>query len=412
MIRVDEQRLWQSHLDMSRVGATSGGGVTRLALTDEDRDGRDLFVNWCRAAGCTIKIDAMGSIFARREGASDHLDPVVTGSHNDTQPKGGRFDGTYGVLAGLEVIRTLNDHNVRTQRPIEVVVWTNEEGVRFRPPMIASAVRAGKISVEAALACTDPEGRTIGEELQRIGYRGADTVEHSMAAYFEAHIEQGPILEKGGLEVGVVTGVIGIRAYDVTLTGQDAHAGPTPMDERRDALLAAAGIIVRIYQLARALGGYARCTVGQLRVEPNAPSVIPGKAVFSVDCRHEDNTQLEALCQAVGRICREVSKEHGVDCDINEYWAFPPVVFDNACVSSVERECRTLNYAHRRLLSGAGHDAVHIAAIAPTAMIFVPCKEGLSHNESEYASPRHLAAGCNVLLHAMLNVANHCVHGG
>jgi N-carbamoyl-L-amino-acid hydrolase len=295
-IRIDSERLWDSLMDLARIGATDKGGVCRLALTDLDRQARDQFRAWCEEAGCTITIDQIGNIFARRHGLDDTLPPVITGSHLDTQPTGGKFDGNYGVMAGLEVIRTLNDFNYRTKRPIEVVVWTNEEGSRFAPAMVASGVFAGVFDLEYGLSRTDVDGRTIGEELRRIGYAGtAEVGGRPVAAFFEAHIEQGPILETEGKTIGVVEGVQGIRWYEVSLRGQEAHAGSTPMPRRRDALAGAARMVTAVNHMALANPPYACATVGMLSVSPNSRNVIPGAVFFTIDLRHPDGSVLERM---------------------------------------------------------------------------------------------------------------------
>ena len=403
ILGIDGNRLWQSLMDMARIGATPAGGCCRLALTDEDKAGRDLFVSWCSDAGCRISIDDMGNIFARRPGSQHHRAPVVTGSHLDTQPHGGRFDGVYGVLAGLEVIRTLNDHGIETEAPVDVVVWTNEEGARFAPAMLASGVFAGLFDRSFAHARSDGSGATLGEELERTGYLGDEPCgERRLDSYFEAHIEQGPILERERETIGVVLGGQGQRWYEVTLTGRDAHAGSTPLADRRDALVAAAGIVLAVRHVARKQAPDGVGTVGHVNVTPNSRNTIPGSVWLTVDLRHPDDGVLDAMDAEFRKQVGEACRSEGVVCEIDEIWHNPPAQFDNACVDAVRRTAGIFGYAHRDMVSGAGHDACQVCRTTPTAMIFVPCAEGISHNEAESAEPSDLEAGCNVLLHVIL----------
>ncbi len=405
-VRVDGDRLWQSLMDLAEIGATEKGGVCRLALTDLDRQARDLFVSWVEAAGCTVKVDAMGNIFARRPGKDDSLPPVMTGSHLDTQPTGGKFDGCFGVMAGVEVLRALNDHGIETDAPIEVAVWTNEEGSRFAPAMIASGVFAGVFDLDYGLSRADPDGVTIGEELKRIGYNGSEPMGgRPIGAFFEAHIEQGPILEAEEKTVGVVTGVQGIRWYEITLIGQDAHSGTTPMNRRKDALLGVSRIVDAVNRIALDHGPDGCGTVGMVQVMPNSRNVIPGRVFFTVDLRHPDAAVLQTMGEELGKVVTEVAEAIGLTVDFNEIWYSPPVVFAPHLVSSVRGGATEFGYAHRDIVSGAGHDACYIARVAPTAMVFVPCRDGISHNETEYAAPADLEAGCNVLLQAMIQAA-------
>jgi len=405
-LRVDGGQLWNSLMAMSEVGATPAGGSCRLALSDEDKAGRDLFVAWCETAGCAVTVDDMGNIFARRAGRRDDLPPVVAGSHLDTQPHGGKFDGVYGVLAGLEVIRTLNDHDVATEAPIEVAVWTNEEGSRFAPAMVSSGVFAGLFERDYALGRQDADGKTIGEELARIGYLGTESCGACpLGAFFEAHIEQGPILEREDETIGVVMGGQGQRWYDVTVEGQDSHAGSTPLPGRRDALVAASAMIAAVRRVAECHPPHAVGTVGQLEVNPNSRNTIPGVVRFSVDLRHPDDATLAVMDEAFRAAAEDAAHGESVALTIDQIWHNPPVAFDADCITAVRAAAADLGYAHRDMVSGAGHDACQICRVAPTAMIFVPCAGGLSHNEAESAEPADLEAGCNVLLHAMLNRA-------
>ena len=377
-----------------------------MALTDEDKAGRDCFVQWCEEAGCSITVDNMGNIFARRSGSDADIPPVAAGSHLDTQPHGGKFDGVYGVLAGLEVIRTLNDHKVQTKAPIEVVVWTNEEGARFAPAMLASAVFAGVFDVQYGLSRTDVDGRTVGEELARIGYDGAQHCgDHNLGAFFEAHIEQGPILENEAKTIGVVLGGQGSRWYDVSVFGQDSHAGSTPMPGRKDALVAAADMIKAAQQLALAHPPNAVATVGQLHVLPNSRNTIPGEVRFTIDLRHFDDAVLKTLGKEIQRRLSDIANQHGLEMSLEEIWYQPPVHFDENCVHAVRSAAEALGLPARDIVSGAGHDAFPVSTVAPTGMIFVPCAGGISHNESESATKHDIGAGANVLLHAMLHRA-------
>jgi len=404
--RIDGGRLWDSLMAMAKIGPGVAGGSRRLALSDEDLAGRNLFIGWAEQAGCEISFDQMGNIFARRAGRDMSLPAVMTGSHLDTQPTGGRFDGVYGVLAGLEVIRTLNDMEIETEAPVEVVVWSNEEGSRFPPPMIGSGVFAGVFDLDNGLNRHDSDGKTIGEELKRIGHAGAVPCGgRPIGAYFEAHIEQGPILEAEGKTIGIVTGAQGQRWYEVTVIGQEAHAGPTPMNRRRDALVGAARMVEIVNRIGRQNAPFACATVGVLEVSPNSRNTIPGRVFFSVDFRHPEEETLTGMDEELRRACLEVARALHLSVEVKEFWHSPPTSFDPACVAAVRGATLAAGYSHRDIISGAGHDAVYIARVAPTAMIFVPCEDGISHNEVENAKPEDLEAGCNVLLHALLERA-------
>ena len=393
-------------MTMAEIGPGEEGGSRRLALTDEDKEGRDLFIQWCQQAGCDITIDDLGNIFARRSGTNDELPPVVAGSHLDTQPHGGKFDGIYGVLAALEVVRTLNDHDVSTKAPLEIVMWTNEEGSRFAPAMIASGVFSGLFEKDFAYSREDSEGNTLLDELKRIGYLGEQSCgDHPIGALFEAHIEQGPILEKNSHQIGVVIGGQGQRWFDVVIKGQDSHAGSTPMPGRRDALVASADLIQFIQSLAFDHAPHGVGTVGELQVSPNSRNTIPGKVALSVDIRNPSDDVLLTMTEQLYAKCEQIRQTHGVELEIDEIWHCPPVVFDERCVNAVRNAAAMGQYRHQDIVSGAGHDACQVCRVAPTAMIFVPCEGGLSHNEQESAEPADLEAGCNVLLHAMIEVA-------
>ena len=406
-LRTDGARLWVSLMEMAKIGATEKGGVCRLALTDLDRESRDLFARWCEEAGCTISVDKMGNMFARRPGRNNDLPPIMTGSHLDSQPTGGKYDGVYGVLAGLEVVRTLNDLKIETEAPIEVAVWTNEEGSRFAPAMVASGVFAGVFDLDYGLSRADLDGKTMGEELRRIGYAGPEDVGgREVGAYFEAHIEQGPILENEEKTIGVVTGAQGQRWYEVTVTGQEAHAGPTPMHSRKDALVGAARMVGEVNRIGLENQPNACATVGLMQVSPNSRNVIPGTVFFCVDFRHPKDEVLSGMDAELRKACADIAAEIGLEMDFEEIWYSPPVAFDEACVSAVRTACEGGDIPHMDIVSGAGHDACYLSRVAPTAMVFTPCLNGISHNEIESAEPEHLEAGCNVLLQAMIERAN------
>ncbi|WP_454673570.1 Zn-dependent hydrolase [Achromobacter pestifer] len=406
-LSINGKRLWQSLMDLARIGATPKGGNCRLALTALDGQGRDLVTGWMREAGMTVRVDQVGNIFARRNGRNNELPPVMTGSHIDTQPTGGKFDGCYGVLAGLEVMRTLNDASIETEAPLEVAIWTNEEGSRFVPVMMGSGVFAGKFPLDTALSARDAQGITVRDELQAIGYAGADPVGgRPVDAYFEAHIEQGPILEHEEKVIGVVTGSLGLRWYDITVTGMEMHAGPTPMAIRRDALFAASFLLQAVINIANSHQPHGRGTVGEIHAHPGSRNVIPGQVRFTADLRHEDEATLTRMDQAWRRACDDIAVAHGVQVDLKDVQYFRPTPFDADLVDKVRQGAASRQLPAMNIVTGAGHDAVYMAAVAPTAMIFVPCKDGISHNEIEDAQPEHLEAGCNVLLDAMVARAN------
>ena len=406
-LRVNADRLWDSLMRMAQIGATGKGGVNRQTLTDLGREARDLFISWCREAGCSIRIDPTGNIFARRAGRCPGHRAVLAGSHLDTQPAGGKFDGACGVLAALEVVRTLNDLDHVTERPIEVVVWTNEEGCRFAPSMMGSGVFAGQFDARTVAATTDAYGRSFGAELERIGYRGADQVSvDEIAAYFELHIEQGPVLEQEGKTIGVVTGAQGQRWFDLAVTGQEAHAGPTPMKTRRDALLGAARIVEVVNRIGREHLPGACATVGQLDVHPNSRNTIPGRVSFTVDLRHPEEERLSSMRSALEAEAAAICSAAGLHLSLEEIWHQSPLHFDAGCIDAVRRGAATVGCDAMEIVSGAGHDACHIAERAPTAMIFIPCAGGISHNEMEDAAKEDCAAGCNVLLHAVTERAS------
>ena len=397
--RAKKDRLWDAHMELARIGATPGGGVGRLALTDLDREARDLFVGWCEAAGCRVRVDRIGNIFARRPGVDDSLAPVMTGSHLDTQPLGGRFDGIFGVLAGLEAVRALNDAGVTLRRPFDVVVWTDEEGARFRSGVMGSGVFCEPGKLEAALAMTDEAGASVGGELTRIGYDGPEPVGgFPVHAYFEAHIEQGPILETEGKTIGVVQGAQASRRFRVTVEGEEGHAGTLPMTLRRDALLQAARMIDAINKIAFRHEPRPVITVGAIHNRPNSPNTVPGQTVFTIDSRHPHAATLAAIDEEMRTACAEIAEAGGVSLAIEQTSDNAPAAFDPRCVASVGAAAEALGLSKREIYSGAGHDACNLSHIAPTGMIFVPCEKGISHNEKENARPEDLAAGCDVLI--------------
>ncbi|MCF7697319.1 Zn-dependent hydrolase [Mycetohabitans sp. B2] len=405
-LKVNGKRLWDSLIEMARIGATPRGGVCRLALTDLDKQARDLIVDWAKAAGCTVSVDRMGNVFMRRAGRDDTLPPVVTGSHADSQPTGGRFDGIYGVLGGLEVIRALNDHGIVTERPIETVIWTNEEGSRFAPAMVASGVFAGVFSLEYGLSRKDVDGKTIGDELSRIGYAGEQPCGgRPIHAAFELHIEQGPILESENKTIGVVTDAQGQRWYEIVLAGQEAHAGPTPMPRRRDALLGASRVVQLVNEIGLRHAPLACATVGMMQVHPNSRNVIPGRVLFTVDFRHPSDDVLARMDAELREGIAQIADAGRLDAQVEQIFYYAPVPFDATCVRSVRAAAERFGYSHRDIVSGAGHDACYLAQVTPTSMIFVPCIDGISHNEVEDAKPEWIEAGANVLLHAMLERA-------
>jgi N-carbamoyl-L-amino-acid hydrolase len=404
-LRINGNRLWQSLMEMAKIGATKKGGCNRQTLTDEDKRGRDLFTSWCNEIGCSITIDAIGNIFARRPGRNNNLAPILTGSHLDTQPTGGKFDGVYGVLAGLEVLRTFEDQQIVTESPIEVAVWTNEEGSRFAPALLGSGVWSGAFEIEQAYAITDKSGKSVGEELDRIGYKGkADACARPLKAAFEVHIEQGPILEKENLQIGVLTGIQGLRWYDLVIDGESCHAGPTPMQDRRDPFMAAAPIIAGCYQIAEQFAPWGRATIGDIKVEPGSRNTVPERLIVNVDLRHPDAEILDKMDRAFRDLVANECKNHSLEFQVNECWHMPVTKFAPRCVDAVRSATENLGYSNMEMVSGAGHDSLYIASVAPTSMIFVPCENGISHNENENAKLEDLEAGCNVLMHAILEI--------
>ena len=405
-LRINGDRLWDTIHEIAKIGPGIAGGSNRQTLTDDDARGRDLFKSWCDAAGMTMGVDEMGTMFARREGSEPGLDPVYVGSHLDTQPTGGRYDGVLGVLSGLELIRTLNDLGIKTRRPIVVVNWTNEEGARFAPAMLASGVFAGIHTLDYAYGRKDPEGKSFGDELKRIGWLGHEKVgARKMHAYFEYHIEQGPILEAEHKQIGVVTHGQGLWWLEFTLTGKEAHTGSTPMNLRVNAGLAMARIFEMVQRVAMenqpgAVGG-----VGQVFFSPNSRNVLPGKVVFTVDIRSPDLAKLNAMRARIEAEAPKICEALGVKCAVEAVGHFDPVTFDPTLVARVRSAAERLGYSHMNIISGAGHDACWTNRVAPSTMIMCPCVDGLSHNEAENISKEWAQAGADVLLHAVLETA-------
>jgi N-carbamoyl-L-amino-acid hydrolase len=402
-LRIAGERLWSSLMETARFGATPKGGLCRLSLSQEDAAVRRWFVAACEGAGCTVRVDQLGNIFARREGSEPGLAPIAMGSHLDTQPTGGRFDGILGVLAGLEVIRSLNDAGVVTRHPIEVIDWTNEEGARFAPAMLASGVFVGAFDLSFAHAREDKAGVSLGAALEAIGFKGQDPVgDHPLAGFFELHIEQGPVLEDAALEIGVVIGVQGIRWWDVKVMGLACHAGTTPMALRRDALQAAARLAIAVDEIGRAEPGVSLSTIGVFEAWPGSRNTVPEHVTLSVDLRHPRSDGLDAMERAFRARAGEIAQDLAVEIEITPVWSSAPVEFAPRCIDAVRGAVEALGYSRQDIVSGAGHDSVYISRLAPTAMIFVPCEDGISHNEAENITPTQAEAGANVLLHAVL----------
>jgi len=412
-LQVNAKRLWDTIMETANIGGTAVGGICRQALTDNDRRVRDWFVKECESIGCTVTVDEVGNIFAHRRGKNNSLPPIAMGSHLDTQPSGGKFDGIVGVLSGLEVVRTLNDASYVTSAPLEVVNWTNEEGSRFAPPMLGSGVFAGVFDLDFAYSRKDRDGRKFGEELERIGYGGkVKCGDHRLGAYFELHIEQGPVLEAENKMIGVVTGVQSQRWYEVTVTGRESHAGSTPMHLRKDAMLACARMVEAINQIALSHAPLAVSTVGLVEVNPNSRNVIPGSVFFSVDLRHPNDTVLGEMDKELKAAVEKVVTAMGLKAKLDNFWSAPSVKFDEVCIDAVRTTVEDLGYSYRYMISGAGHDAVYIARVAPTAMIFIPCQNGISHNELENTEPEYVAAGANTLLSTIIGHDKAVQHSG
>ncbi|SLN42740.1 N-carbamoyl-L-amino acid hydrolase [Roseovarius albus] len=405
-LRVNGDRLWDSLMEMAKIGPGVAGGNNRQTLTDEDAEGRALFQKWCEDAGCTMGLDQMGNMFASWGGTDPDALPVYVGSHLDTQPTGGKYDGVLGVLSGLEILRSLNDLGIKTKHPIVVTNWTNEEGTRFAPAMLSSGVFAGIHTQDWAYEREDAEGKTFGDELKRIGWRGDEEVgARKMHAFFELHIEQGPILEAGEKDIGVVTHGQGLSWTQVTITGKDSHTGSTPMPLRKNAGLGMARVLEKVDEIAWSHAPHAVGAAGHIDVYPNSRNVIPGQAVFTVDFRSPDLSVIEDMEARLRVEAREIADDMGLGIEFEKVGGFDPVTFDEGCVTAVRDAAERLGYSHTNLISGAGHDACWINRMAPTAMVMCPCVDGLSHNEAEEISIEWATAGTDVLLHAVVETA-------
>ena len=406
-LRIDADRLWDSLMEMAKIGPGVAGGNNRQTLTDADAEGRALFKSWCDAAGCTMGVDKIGNMFATRPGTDPDALPVYVGSHLDTQPTGGKYDGVLGVLSGLEVIRTLNDLDIKTKHPIVATNWTNEEGTRFAPAMLASGVFAGVHTQDWAEDKTDAEGKRFGDELDRIGWRDEDVGarKDKMHAFFELHIEQGPILEAEGKDIGVVTHGQGLSWTQITIHGKDSHTGSTPMPMRKNAGLAMARILLEVEEIALSHAPHAVGAAGHIDVYPNSRNVIPGKVVFTVDLRSPTLSVIEDMEARLEKSARRICDDMGMEVELEKVGGFDPVTFDEGCVTAVRNAAERLGYSHMDIISGAGHDACWINRVTPTAMIMCPCVDGLSHNEAEDITREWAQAGADVLLHAVLETA-------
>lgn len=403
-LKINSDRLWDSLMEMAKIGGTVKGGCCRLALTDLDKQGRELYIKWAEEAGCTVKVDAIGNIMCTRPGEDMSLPPVGTGSHLDTQPTGGKFDGVYGVLSGLEVVRSMNDQGIKTKHPIEISVWTNEEGSRFAPAMMGSGVVSGRFTLEEILDKTDLDGLRLGDELERIGFAGETPVTgRDFHAFFEAHIEQGPYLEAEEKQVGIVTGGQGQRWYNATFMGRESHAGTTPMHLRNDALIASSQLVLKVEEIAKAHPPGCG-TVGFMQVTPNSRNTIPGSISMSIDLRHPIDGELTLMDKALTEAIAEIEAT-GVSVELDPFWYYEPIHFNTECVSAVRKAAVDLGYSHMDIIAGAGHDACYVSDFAPTSMIFTPCLNGISHNEIESTTQEECEGGCSVLLNAMLTMA-------
>ena len=405
-LRINPDRLWDSLMEMAKIGPGVAGGNNRQTLTDEDGEGRHLFKRWCDEAGLEMGVDEMGTMFARREGTDPDALPVYVGSHLDTQPTGGKYDGVLGVLGGLEIIRTLNDLGIRTKHPIVVTNWTNEEGTRFAPAMLASGVFAGMHELDWAYARQDRDGKRFGDELERIGWKGEEKVgARKIHAFFELHIEQGPILEDEGIDIGVVTHGQGLWWLQVTLTGKDSHTGSTPMPKRRSAGLGMARVTELVHEVAMDYQPDAVGAIGHVEVYPNSRNVIPGKAVFTIDIRSPNEEVLNEMRARIEAGIEQICEAMDIGFEVEAVGHFDPVTFDEGCVKAIRDAAERLGYSHRDIVSGAGHDACWINRVAPTAMVMCPCVDGLSHNEAEEISKDWAKAGADVLFHAVVETA-------
>lgn len=405
MVEVNGERLWQRLMDMAKIGATQAGGCNRQALTEEDAAGRALFLSWAESAGCSSRLDEIGNLFIRREGRNKNAGAILIGSHLDTQPTGGKYDGIYGVLAGLELVETLNDQEIETDHPIEIVVWCNEEGCRFSTAMMGSAVWAGVIPLEEALSLRDSDGISVAEALDATGQKGSEPAKAgNVKAAFEIHIEQGPILEVEKCVIGVVTGVQNMSRHWVRIEGQEVHAGPTPMRVRRDPMRALSQFLPRLYKMAEAIEG-GRITFGIIEAQPASNNTVPGLLTLSVDIRHPDKAIYDRMIAQMHEIIKAECSAENTPVEIEQFFHTPGVTYDAGCLDSVHEAISQFDYPYMEMVSGAGHDACNVSKVVPTAMIFIPCEAGISHNEAEHIELEHAIAGANILLHSVLQQA-------
>lgn len=403
-LHINAARLQTRLADMAEIGQTAGGGCNRQALTAEDQRGRALFLDWCHAIGGIETRDSMGNLFVRWPGTNPQLPPVLMGSHLDTQPSGGRYDGVYGVLAALEVLNTLHDAGRQTRHPLEIAVWMNEEGARFAPAMMGSGVFAGELDQQTMHQVTDKQGISVLQALQDSHQLGhTPCAAHPIAAALELHIEQGPVLEAKDIPIGIVTGVQGMHWFDITLTGATTHAGPTPMSMRRDPVQILAPLLQQLYSMVRSMDDDARITIGDIQTRPGSRNTVPAQITFSVDLRHPEQATLDAMTDSMFNLCQ--MQDPAIQITIDEIWRSPAVRYHPACIDAVTTAATQLGYPAMPIVSGAGHDSVYLSRIAPTGMIFIPCRDGISHNEQEYATPEQIAQGANVLLHSLLQLA-------
>ena len=403
---INQERLWSSLMEMAEIGATEKGGCNRQALTDLDAQGRKLLISWAEELNCSVTVDEIGNMFIRREGNNSELPAVMTGSHLDTQPTGGKFDGVYGVLAGLECLRVIAEQQIELQHPVELVVWTNEEGARFPPACMGSGVWAGELDINDIYQVKDNAGISVEQALSQTGFRGEMKADpRPVKASFELHIEQGPILEKEHKDIGIVTGIQGVRWYKLRLFGNPCHAGPTPMPDRQDPVQALSPILRACFECAHINSPWGRATVGEIKTLPGSPNTVPEVVEVHIDLRHPLEHILDNMDKAFKASVNDYCQEYDVKYEIEPVWRADVTIFDENCVETVRQATETLGYRNMDMVSGAGHDSLYTARVVPTSMIFVPCKDGLSHNEAEFAEPEHLAAGANVLLMSILNSA-------
>ncbi|MCG2574944.1 Zn-dependent hydrolase [Acinetobacter sp. ME22] len=401
-MKVNSERLWNSLMDMAKVGATGNGGNTRLALTDQDVLGRNLLIRWAKDLDLDVKYDAIGNMFLKKTGLDQSLNPIVIGSHLDTQPKGGRFDGIYGVLAGFEVIQCLYERNIQTEHPLELAIWMNEEGARFTPAMMGSAVFTGKFQLKDTLTAQDKQGISVADELYRTGQQGELDLQRAFAAYYELHIEQGPILENNQKEIGIVTGGQAIIWLDIQTTGKAAHAGTTPMSMRHDAMIGTAQMIVDLEKMVLQKFPDGLITFGEISVENSSRNTIPANIHWTIDLRHPDDTEMESMRKIVLQTLDQLAHKRDLDINVRLHWHSPATPFDKKCIQTVLESTQALGYSYQKIVSGAGHDAINLAKHCPTTMIFIPCENGLSHNEAENITDLQAKQGADVLLSSIL----------